>query len=148
MSRTVLDHLPPIPGVLQGVKDSLDYYTTKFSPYQHHQVRILEFPRYASFAQSFPNTIPYSEAIGFIAKVNPKDPKDIDYPYYVTAHEIAHQWWAHQVIGAYVQGATMMSETLAQYSALMVMKKKFGDAKMKRFLKYELDSYLVNLTIE
>ena len=126
----------------QSVKDSLDYYTKNFSPYQHHQVRILEFPRYERFAQSFPNTIPFSEAIGFIAKVDPKDPKDIDYPYYVTAHEVAHQWWAHQVIGAYVQGATMMSETLAQYSALMVMKKKYGDAKMKRFLRYELDNYL------
>ena len=106
-------------------------------------MRILEFPRYAAFAQSFPNTIPYSESIGFIAKVDPKDPKDLDYPYYVTAHEVAHQWWAHQVIGANVQGATMMSETLSQYSALMVMKKKYGDAKMARFLKYELDSYLV-----
>ena len=28
------------------------------------------------------------------------DPDDVDYPYYVTAHEIAHQWWAHQVVGA------------------------------------------------
>ncbi len=134
--------------MMAGVKDSLDYYTKNFSPYQHHQVRILEFPRYQQFAQSFPNTIPYSESIGFIAKVDDKDPKDIDYPYYVTAHEIAHQWWAHQVIGANVQGATMMSETLAQYSALMVMKKKFGDAKMKRFLKYELDSYLVGRATE
>jgi aminopeptidase N len=129
--------------MIAGVKDSLDYYTKSFSPYQHRQVRILEFPRYAAFAQAFPNTIPYSESIGFIAKVDPKDPKDVDYPYYVTAHEIAHQWWAHQVIGANVQGATMMSETLAQYSALMVMKRKYGDARMKRFLKYELDAYLV-----
>ncbi len=129
--------------MVEGVKDSLDYYTKNFSPYQHHQVRILEFPRYQTFAQSFPNMIPFSESIGFIAKVDPKDPKDIDYPYYVTAHEVAHQWWAHQVIGANVQGATMLSETLAQYSALMVMKKKYGDAKMKRFLKYELDAYLV-----
>ena len=128
--------------MIAGVKDSLDYYTKNFSPYQHRQVRILEFPRYAAFAQAFPNTIPYSESIGFIAKVKPDDPKDVDYPYYVTAHEIAHQWWAHQVIGGYVQGATMLSETLAQYSALMVMKKKYGDAKMKRFLKYELDRYL------
>jgi ABC-2 type transport system permease protein len=136
-------HEYDLDAMFAGVKDSLDYYTKYFSPYQHKQVRILEFPRYAAFAQSFPNTIPYSESIGFIAKVDPKDPKDIDYPYYVTAHEIAHQWWAHQVIGAYVQGSTMMSETLAQYSALMVMKKKYGDAKMKRFLKYELDSYLV-----
>ena len=132
----------------QAVKDSLDYYTKNFGPYQHHQVRILEFPRYAQFAQSFPNTIPFSESIGFIAKVDPNDPKDIDYPYYVTAHEVSHQWWAHQVIGAYTQGATLMSETLAQYSALMVMKKKYGDAKMKRFLKYELDSYLRSRGIE
>jgi ABC-2 type transport system permease protein len=134
--------------MITGVKDSLDYFTRAFSPYQHRQVRILEFPRYASFAQSFPNTIPFSESIGFIAKVKPDDPKDIDYPYYVTSHEVAHQWWAHQVIGAYVQGATMMSETLAQYSALMVMKKKYGDAKMKRFLKYELDNYLTGRGIE
>jgi ABC-2 type transport system permease protein len=141
-------HEYDLDAMMAGVKDSLDYYTKNFSPYQHKQVRILEFPRYAQFAQSFPNTIPFSEAIGFIAKVDPKDPKDLDYPYYVTAHEVAHQWWAHQVIGAYVQGATMMSETLAQYSALMVMKKKYGDAKMKRFLKYELDNYLVGRATE
>src|SRR5438105_10910309 len=131
-----------------GVRDSLDCYTKNFSPYQHRQVRILEFPRYQSFAQSFPNTIPYSESIGFIARVKPDDPKDIDYLYYVTAHEVAHQWWAHQVIGANVQGATMLSETLAQYSALMVMKHKYGDAKMRRFLKYELDNYLLGRSME
>jgi len=136
-------HEYDLDAMIAGVKDGLDYDSRNFSPYQHKQVRILEFPRYATFAQSFPNTIPFSEAIGFIAKVNPKDPKDIDYPYYVTAHEVAHQWWAHQVIGAYAQGATMLSETLAQYSALMVMKRKYGDAKMARFLKYELDAYLV-----
>ena len=141
-------HEYDLDAMIAGVKDGLDYDSRNFSPYQHRQVRILEFPRYASFAQSFPNTIPFSEAIGFIAKVNPKDPKDIDYPYYVTAHEVAHQWWAHQVIGGYAQGATMLSETLAQYSALMVMKHKYGDAKMARFLKYELDSYLVGRATE
>jgi len=141
-------HEYDLDAMIAGSKDGLAYDSANFSPYQHRQLRILEFPRYASFAQSFPNTIPFSEAIGFIAKVNPKDPKDIDYPYYVTAHEVAHQWWAHQVIGAYAQGATMMSETLAQYSALMVMKHKYGDAKMARFLKYELDSYLVGRATE
>jgi ABC-type transport system involved in multi-copper enzyme maturation permease subunit len=125
--------------MIDSVKKSLDYFSTEFSPYQHRQVRILEFPRYASFAQSFPNTIPYSESIGFIARL--KD-DDIDYPFYVTAHEIAHQWWAHQVIGANVQGATVLSETLAQYSALMVMEREYGPDKIRRFLEYELDMYL------
>jgi ABC-2 type transport system permease protein len=134
--------------MIQAVRDSLDYYTQAFSPYQHRQVRILEFPRYAMFAQSFPNTIPYSESIGFIARVDPNDPKDVDYPYYVTAHEVAHQWWAHQVIGGNVQGATLMSETLSQYSALMVMKRKYGAERMGRFLRYELDRYLNGRSIE
>jgi hypothetical protein len=133
--------------MVEGVKKSLAYFTESFGPYQHRQVRILEFPRYASFAQSFPNTIPYSEAIGFIARI--EDPeKDIDYPFYVTAHEVAHQWWAHQVIGANVQGATLLSETLSQYSALMVMEKEYGQKQMKRFLKYELDRYLTGRSFE
>ncbi|HVO89317.1 MAG TPA: M1 family aminopeptidase [Casimicrobiaceae bacterium] len=134
--------------MIASVKASLDYYTTHFGPYQHRQFRIIEFPRYASFAQAFPNTIPYSEAIGFIARVREDDPDDIDYPYYVTAHEAAHQWWAHQVIGGDVQGSTMLSETLAQYSALMVMKRKYGEAKMQKFLRYELDRYLIGRSTE
>jgi ABC-2 type transport system permease protein len=128
--------------MVKGIKKSLDYYTTKFGPYQHHQVRIVEFPRYEQFAQSFPNTIPYSESIGFIARVDDSKPDDIDYPFYVTAHEVGHQWWAHQVISGKVQGATLLSETMAQYSALMVMKREYGADKMKKFLRYELDRYL------
>ncbi|MNU94212.1 ABC-2 family transporter protein [compost metagenome] len=126
--------------MIEGVQKSLAYYEANFSPYQHRQVRIIEFPGYQSFAQSFANTIPYSESIGFIADLRDKD--DIDYVFYVTAHEVAHQWWAHQVIGANVQGATVLSESLSQYSALMVMEKEYGRTHMRQFLKDELDSYL------
>jgi ABC-type transport system involved in multi-copper enzyme maturation permease subunit len=132
--------------MIDSVKKSLDYFTANFGPYQHRQVRILEFPRYASFAQSFPNTIPYSESIGFIARIAKEE--DVDYPFYVTAHEVAHQWWAHQVIGANVQGATVLSETLSQYAALMVMEREYGQQQMKKFLKYELDSYLMGRAFE
>ena len=86
--------------------------------------------------------MPYSESIGFIADTS--DPEKIDFTTYVIAHEMAHQYWAHQVIGADMQGGTLTSETLAQYSALMVMKKLYGPDKIRRFLKYELDSYLSN----
>lgn len=126
--------------MIEAVQKSLAYYEANFSPYQHRQVRIIEFPGYQSFAQSFANTIPYSESIGFIADLRDKD--NIDYVFYVTAHEVAHQWWAHQVIGANVQGATVLSESLSQYSALMVMEKEYGRGHMRQFLKDELDSYL------
>jgi hypothetical protein len=132
----------------KGIKESLDYYTKNFGPYQHKLVRIVEFPRYSQFAQSYPNTIPYSESVGFIAKVNDKNPKDIDYPFYVTAHEVAHQWWGHQLVSGNTRGGTVLSETLAEYSALMVMKKNFGAAKMRRFLHYDLDQYLMGRALE
>ncbi len=126
--------------MIEAARKSLAYYEDAFTPYQHRQLRILEFPGYETFAQSFANTIPYSERIGFIADLG--DPEAIDYVFYVTAHEVAHQWWAHQVIGGDVQGATVLSESLSQYSALMVMEHEYGRAKMRRFLKHELDSYL------
>lgn len=132
----------------QAVKESFAYYTANFSPYQHSQVRIIEFPKYASFAQSFAGTIPFSESIGFIAKVNPDDPEDVDYPFYITAHEMAHQWWGHQIVGADVQGGTMLIETMAQYSALMVMKQHYGANNMGKFLKYEMNSYLQGRSFE
>jgi aminopeptidase N len=61
---------------------------------------------------------------------------------YVTAHEIAHQWWGHQVISANQQGATFLVESLAQYGALMVMEQMYGPEQIRKFLKYELDRYL------
>ena len=123
-----------------AMKASLDYFTANFSPFQFRQVRVLEFPAYADFAQSFANTIPYSEGIGFIADF--RDPEKIDMVTYVTAHEVGHQWWGHQVISADQQGATFLVESLAQYSALMVMEQMYGPEQIRKFLKYELDRYL------
>ena len=134
--------------MFRAVKDGLTYYSKNFSPYQFDQMRIVEIPDYFPFAQSFPNTIAFSEGIGFIADVDDNNPEDIDYPYFVTAHELAHQWWAHQVIGGNVQGCTLLSETMAQYSAMMVMKHRFGVNKMKKFLKYEMDRYLTGRSTE
>lgn len=126
--------------MIAGMKDSLDYCSREFSPFQFRQLRILEFPAYGTFAQSFANTIPFSEGIGFIADYRDED--KIDMVTYVTAHEVAHQWWGHQVIAADMQGASMLVESLAQYSALMVMEHKYGAGQIRKFLKFELDRYL------
>jgi ABC-2 type transport system permease protein len=133
-------HTYDIDDMLASSRAGLDYYQQVFSPYQFTQFRIFEFPRYRGFAQSFPNTIPFSEGIGFIERL--LKPTDIDITYFVTAHELGHQWWAHQLIGADVEGSNMMAESLAEYSALQVMQHKYGHDLMHRFLKHELDGYL------
>ncbi|WP_435355108.1 M1 family aminopeptidase [Emticicia sp. SJ17W-69] len=127
--------------MMSSMKSSFDYFSKNFSPYQYRQMRIMEFPKYQEFAQSFANTVPFSEGIGFIQKI--ADPEeDLDMPFYVTAHELGHQWWGHQVAEANVKGNAMLSETQAQYSALMVMKHAVKPELMQKFLKYELNSYL------
>lgn len=134
-----------VPRILTAMKASLDVFSERFSTYQFRQARIVEFPAYERFAQSFANTIPFSEAIGFIQNFDDsKAERSIDLLTFVTAHELGHQWWAHQVIGADKQGDTMLSESFAQYSALLVMEKLYGHEHIRKFLKTELDQYLRN----
>ncbi|OYT11135.1 MAG: hypothetical protein B6I18_05435 [Bacteroidetes bacterium 4572_112] len=127
--------------MLDAVQRSLEYYTEHFGPYYHKQCRILEFPRYATFAQAFPGTMPYSESFGFV--YNLEDESDNNVIDAVIAHEMSHQWWAHQVVGASMQGGTMMSEAFAEYSSLMTMKSiTENPMKMRQFLKYDHNRYL------
>ncbi|WP_378173881.1 M1 family aminopeptidase [Aquimarina sp. SS2-1] len=125
--------------MIASMKASLDYYSSNFSPYQYQQLRIMEFPRYATFAQSFPNTIPFSESIGFVLDID--DKKDVDMVFYVTAHEVAHQWFGMQVEAANVKGRHMILETLSQYAALMVLKKHYSEEKVLQFLEFQKDVY-------
>ncbi len=138
----IKEHKYNVPNMIKSLEKSLEYYTTNFGPYRHKQCRIIEFPRYSSFAQAFPGTMPYSEGIGFIADLREVTTDDIDQVYYVVAHEMGHQYWAHQLCGANMQGSELMSEGFAQYSALMVMEKEYGKEKMQKFLEYEMDGYL------
>ena len=135
--------------MMKGMKAALEYSSKNFNPYQHKQLRIIEFPKSQGFyAQSFPNTVPFSEGLGFIADVDDSEEGGNDYPFYVTAHEVAHQWFAHQVIGADVLGATVMSESLSEYVGLKVIESVNGKNKMRKFLKKALDDYLMSRTFE
>ncbi|MFN4854942.1 MAG: M1 family aminopeptidase [Bacteroidota bacterium] len=138
------EHAYNVPLMMKSLEKSLAYYTSHFGPYYHHQCRIIEFPRYRSFAQAFPGTMPYSESIGFITDLRNVNSGDIDMVFFVVAHEMAHQYWAHQLCGAAMQGSEWMSEGFAEYSALMVMEKEYGHDSMNKFLKYLMDEYLSN----
>ena len=134
-------HPENIDMMLDAVERSLAYFTENFGPYFHKQCRIIEFPRYASFAQAFPGTMPYSEALGFI--INLEDETENNVVDAVIAHEMAHQWWAHQVTGANMQGSTMMSEGFSQYASRMTSKSiAENPMKMRQLLKYDHDRYL------
>ncbi len=124
---------------LRAYTDGLKFYSEEYGDYQFEQLRLLEFPKYRSFAQSFPNTVSFSESFAYTADFKPGDWDDA---YYVTAHELAHQWWGHQVVPNKTRGSNLISESLAEYTALILSERRYGKDNMKRFLKDELDGYL------
>jgi ABC-2 type transport system permease protein len=47
-----------------------------------------------------------------------------------------------------VQGATMLSESLSEYSSLKVLEHQYGKSQMRKFLKTSLDRYLMGRAVE
>jgi len=127
--------------MMESMKYSLNYYSQHFSPYPYQHLRIMEIPSYYEFAQSFPGAVPFSESVGFMMDID--DEEDVDMVFFNTAHEIAHQWWGIQLEAANVQGKNFIIETLAQYAALMVFKKRYGEDKLDQFLNLQHDDYSI-----
>ncbi|MYN46029.1 ABC transporter permease [Pseudoduganella sp. FT93W] len=133
-------HAYNVDRMLAGARAALDYNSRHFGPYPYDELRILETPLYQSYARSFPMTIPFSESLGFINDV--RDPAKVDHVFYVTAHEVAHHWWGEQVIAAHMQGGPLITESLAEYAALMTTEQQYGKAAVQRLLRWDLDEYL------
>lgn len=127
--------------MMAAMRASLDYFRGAFGPYQFDQVRITERPVYrGAGGHAFPNTIAVGETGSFTMDL--RSSAEIDMVTMLTAHELAHQWWGHQVVPARMQGGGLLSETLAQYSALMVMRKVHGEESVRPILRFQLDRYL------
>lgn len=139
--------------MMAGMKAGLDYCSKNFSPYQFKQVRIVEFSQaLGGSAHAFPNTIPTGEGAGFIADVHDHDHDHShdgsDYAFGTAVHEVAHQWWGHQVQPADVQGAKMVVESMAEYVNAMVKKKEKGIKKLRDFNKHNRKMYLHGRSME
>lgn len=126
--------------MLDALAASLDHYQASYGPYPFDHARIVEYPGYANYAQAFAGTVPYSETYGFIADF--RQPGTVDHVTGTTAHELAHQYWGHQVTGAPMQGALVLSETLANYSAIVMLRRIHGEAELRRALRFLRDRYL------
>jgi len=136
------NHEYNIPHMINGIKATLEYCEKYFSPYQHKQIRVIEFARTrGDFAQSFANTIPYSE-LGFIMAIDDKNETTINFPFLGASHEFAHQWWGMQAIPADVAGAKMITESMAEYVSLKVFEKQYGKIKSLQLLNKSLNTYL------
>ena len=111
--------------------------TQQFGPYPYSDLRIVEIPRYGGFGSAHPHTIAFTEDV-FFSRVREGE---VDQPFYGTAREVAHTWWGGLVRGAGVRGAGFLSESLANYSAMMVTEKTYGPEAARRVYEFQMERY-------
>lgn len=125
--------------MIEALKASYDYNTRYFSPYQHDDAHIVEFPKtFGTYATLSGNLIPSSE-IRFIA--NTAEGK-VNLAFYVMAHEFAHNWWGNQVMPADALGAMMIAESVTEYVSLNIFRNYFGHEKALDWLDLQRGRYL------
>ena len=123
----------------RSIQASLDYYAQRFGRYPHGQLRFVEHPGDGVILHASPVNISYEEGFSLL---NPgDDPRDIDLPFAVVAHEVAHQWWGAALTPARVEGAAVLTESLAWYSALQVVERTLGREHLRRLLSMMREVY-------
>lgn len=124
--------------MLTTVKNSLTYFQQAFGPYPLPELNLVEIP-HRGFGRAYAGTIFISEHVGFFEDLSPNS--GIDNFSYLLAHEVAHQWWGHQLAAAKTEGEVLLIESLADYSALMVMKDLYGEQYVNEVIAKSTNQY-------
>ncbi|MEC8832730.1 MAG: M1 family aminopeptidase [Bacteroidota bacterium] len=125
LHKNNVDHL------IENTKLTLDYCIENFGPYPFTSINYSEV---SSFTQGFagtayPGTIFMTENMTFNANLNAGDNQDVVNE--LAGHEVAHFWWGtNQIAPDYREGYSMLTESLAMYTEMMVYKKMYGKDKM------------------
>lgn len=142
-------HSRNISKLIQDVKNTLDYCQNNFGEYPYKTIRYAEVSAFADgfAATSYPSTVFMKENFGFYSNLNNRNKEDIINQ--LTAHELSHEWWGNsQISPQQKEGSWILTETLAQYTELMLYEKEHGLEKALETLKIHLDLYLSSRSYE
>jgi len=125
--------------VVRGASAALDYGSRAFGPYRLHDLRLVETPRGSGPGRAFPGMIALPETGALIARADSGARDEIDYPFYIGAFSTARQWWGQQLTSP----NALLTDGLAEYTALMTLRRSLGSTAMRRYLRQDLYAYLL-----
>jgi ABC-2 type transport system permease protein len=136
-------HSQNVERLLKNAKATLAYAEANFGPYPHRTIRFAEISSFATgfAATAYPNIIYAKENQGFHADLRRSDEQDVINQ--LAGHELAHLWWGSAQVNPDVrEGHSLMTETLAQYTELMLYRQAHSQKKSLKLVKTHLDLYL------
>jgi len=119
--------------MLGSVRASLDYYSQQFGPYPYRFLQVVEQPS-NGMGMGVDGSGVVTGLEGFYL-LNPKGDR-LDGVFEIVAHEMGHQWWGVQLKYAFAEGAVLLSESLAWYSGMQLVKNTHGRERLRQFMKY------------
>lgn len=135
-------HTANLERMMRGVQASLELNTREFGPYPYRQIRLVEYPSdsYLLGMTAHSGLITYTEGFPLVRVA--ADPRKIDFPFAIVAHEVSHQWWGHQLVPAAVEGGAFLAESLAWYDGMLVVEQTYGRDHLQRILDMMRQQYL------
>jgi ABC-2 type transport system permease protein len=124
-------HAASLDRILRSVRASLANYTREFGPYRYGHLTLVENPGLGVGAHAEASMIDYAE--GFSRFDPADDPRRLDLPFAVMAHEMAHQWG---VPYAFAEGAPLLTESFAWYAAMGVVEETYGREHLERLRRF------------
>jgi len=135
------NHQKNVEHTLDAMSATMQYANQHFSHYPAKDLRLVEVPRTLGMTgYALPQVMLISEHGGFRDDLS-DSPTSLDQVYRRTAHEVAHQWWGHGLNGAAQEGESILVETLAKYTELVLLEKKYGREYVRRLMKHEHQRY-------
>ncbi len=124
-------HSENVNHLIENAKLTLDYCTQNFGKYPFKTVNFAEVSSFTKgfAATAYPSSIFMTEDMLFHANINSDQNQDVINE--LAGHELSHLWWGNsQIDPDDREGATMLTETLAMYTEMMLYKKMHGKEKM------------------
>jgi ABC-2 type transport system permease protein len=136
-------HYENVEHLLKNAKLTIDYCETNFGSYPFKTIRFAEISSFTKgfVATAYPATIYMTEDMIFHANI--KADKQQDVINELAGHELSHLWWGNnsQYGPDNREGQAMLTETLAMYTELMVLKKTHGKQKLIEKVQMHQDMY-------
>ncbi len=123
-------HSENVAHLTKNAKITMDYCETNFGNYPFKTIRFAEISGFTKgfAATAYPATIYMAEDLIFHCNI--KADKQQDVINELAGHELAHLWWGNsQIDPDEREGNAMLTETLAMYTELMLLKKMYGKQK-------------------
>lgn len=128
--------------LIKNAKITMDYCETNFGKYPYTTIRFAEISGFTKGfnATAYPGTIFMSENMAF--HCNLKADKQQDVINELAGHELSHLWWGNSQINPDDrEGGAMLTETLAMYTELMLLKKMYGKQKTEKKVQMHQDIF-------